>query len=159
MADLRFSAAAPMARGFTLIEMVSTIMIVGVLAVVVVPRFANRSDFDSRGFFDGTLSILEYAQKAAVAQRRLVCVSFAGAAVTLTIASSFGSTCHMTLTGPNGVRPYSLAVPAGVSFVATPTDFDFSPAGVASAGQVISVTGLAGRIITVDPVTGYVYAN
>jgi len=46
------------------------IAVVGILAITAMPRFANKADFDARGFFDGTLSILRYAQKSAVAPTR-----------------------------------------------------------------------------------------
>ena len=146
-------------HGFTLIELIVVMIVIGILAVIVAPRFANRSDFDARGYFDGTLSVLRYAQKAAVAQRRMVCVSFGASAVTLTIASTFGGACNTPLTGPNGVAPYSLAAPTGISFTATPANFSFLPSGAASLGQNISVTGLSGHSITVVAATGYVQQN
>jgi MSHA pilin protein MshC len=165
MAKRRVPAIMPTGRGFTLVELIVTMIIVGILAVAVIPRFANRTDFDSRGFYDGTLSILQYAQKSAVAQRRQVCVTFTAASVTLTIASLFGGACDTNLTGPNGASPYTMpSTPtAGVAFVTPPANFSFLPSGAASplalAGQTISVTGMPGKLITVDAVTGYVYSN
>lgn len=146
-------------QGFTLIELIVVMIVIGILAVIVAPRFANRSDFDARGYFDGTLSVLRYAQKTAVAQRRMVCVSFGASAVTLTIASTFGGACDTPLTGTNGVAPYSLAAPTGISFTATPANFSFLPSGAASLGQNISVSGLSGHSITVVAATGYVQQN
>lgn len=143
-------------RGFTLIELILVMVIVGVMAVTVVPRFANRADFDARGFYDGTLSLLRYAQKSAVAQRRTVCVGFTASAVTLTVATNFAGACDANLTGPTGVAPYSLAVPSGVAFAATPANFSFLPSGEASLGQSFSITGMSNPI-TVAATTGYVY--
>ena len=37
------------------------IVIIGVLAVVALPRFFDRSVFDERGFFDEALSAVRYA--------------------------------------------------------------------------------------------------
>lgn len=145
--------------GFTLIELIVTLIIVGILAIAIVPRFADRADFDARGFLDGTLSVLRYAQKTAVAQRRTVCVSFGASAVTLTVASSFGGACDTALAGPNGEVPYSLVAPSGISFTATPTNFSFLPSGSASLGQTLSVTGLTGQSINVVAATGYVQQN
>ncbi|HZW22007.1 type II secretion system protein, partial [Noviherbaspirillum sp.] len=62
--------------GFTLTELIVTLVILGILAIAIVPRFLDRSTFDSRGFHDETLAILRYAQKTAIAQRRNVCVAF-----------------------------------------------------------------------------------
>lgn len=157
--ESRVPAVMPTERGFTLVELIVTMIVVGVLAVAVIPRFANRTDFDARGFYDGTLSILQYAQKSAVAQRRQVCIGFGAADVTLTIASVFGGACNADLTGPNGGAPYSLPIPTGVAFVVQPANFSFLPSGAASAARTISVTGMTGKVITVDRETGYVYSN
>lgn len=150
----------PDQRGFTLVELIVTLVVVGILAVAIVPRFANKADFDARGFFDGTAAILRYAQKSAVAQRRTVCVAFgADSSVTLTIASGFGGACDTPLSGPNGAAPYALAAPAGVGFSAAPANFSFLPSGEASLGQSLSVANLPGRSITVVAATGYVQEN
>lgn len=146
--------------GFTLVELIVTVIVVGILAVAILPRFADRADFDARGFFDGTLSILRYAQKSAVAQRRTVCVTFgADSSVSLRIASNFDGACDTGLTGPTGAAPYTLAAPTGVAFSAIPTSFNFLPSGAATLGQDITVADLTGRSITVVAATGYVQEN
>lgn len=143
---------------FTLIELVMTLVVVGILAVTVVPKFFERSTFDSLGFHDQTLAVLRYAQKAAVAQRHTVCVSFAASSVALTLALAPppSTTCNMSLTGPDGSAPYQIAGPAGVSYAAVPADFYFTALGQASAGQTLQVAGVP-KTITVEGETGYVH--
>lgn len=149
-------------NGFTLVELVAMLVIVGILAVVAMPRFFERHEFGARAFSDQTLSALRYAQKAAVAQRRTVCVSFSDAdtvpaTVTLTIASAFGGACDTNLAGPNGAAPYKITAD-DVSFSAlnpNVTANSFSPLGQASIGQTIQVSG-APNIITIERETGYV---
>jgi len=69
--------------GFTLIELIMVIVMLGILAVFAAPRMFNSEDFYARGFHDETLALLRYAQKTAIAQRRTVCVDFSASSITL----------------------------------------------------------------------------
>ena len=147
-------------RGFTLVELIMVLVVVGVLAAAALPRFWDRQVFDSRGFFDQTLSILRYAQKSAIAERRTVCVAFTSTTVTLTIATAAGSSvCGSNLASPDGASPFLVTAKPGVSFVVVPTvpvNFQFNPLGQASIGQTILVTNASGNIV-IEQDTGYVH--
>ncbi len=54
-------------NGFTLVELIMVIMIMGILAAVVGPRFFDRKAFDERFYFEEALSAVRYAQKLAIA--------------------------------------------------------------------------------------------
>ena len=54
-------------HGFTIVELILVIVIIGILAAVVGPRFFTRSNFDERFYFEEVLSTVRYAQKLAVA--------------------------------------------------------------------------------------------
>ena len=163
-------------RGFTLIELVMVIVLVGVLAVYAVPRMINSNDLSARGFHDTTLAYLRYAQKTAIAQRRTVCVSFTGSSVSLRIANDAevfdcSGTNGVVLNGPDGKASasvaevnYAAATVGGVSCLATPDAFSFDALGqpVDSGGTVIAtaqcmqVTNAKNTAI-VEAVTGYVH--
>jgi MSHA pilin protein MshC len=147
--------------GFTLIELVMVLVMLGVLAVFAAPRVFNRGDFDARGFHDQTLSQLRFAQKTAIAQRRSVCVGFTANSITLNRASAEGSAiCDTPLNGPTGRAV--LTAPAGVSYAATPVGFRFDGLGQPIEGvstpapRTIQVTN-ATPTVTVEAVTGYVH--
>lgn len=157
-------------NGFTLIELIMVIVILGVLAVFAAPRVLVPKDFYERGFHDETLGYLRYAQKTAIAQRRTVCVVFSSNSLTLTIASAAATlNCATagTLSGPKGTSPVVLnAKPgSGVAYNTTPAliDFNFNGLGqpitglgVAMASQTIQVVGVS-QSITVEATTGYVH--
>lgn len=57
------------ARGFTLIELVATLVIMGILVAVVAPSFSDTSTFSERGYTDEIASTLRYAQRVATASQ------------------------------------------------------------------------------------------
>lgn len=145
------------ASGFTLIELVVVMIIIGVLAVAAIPRLLDSRTFDNRGFNDQTLSALRYAHKAAIAQRRTVCVSFSVSSITFTMASVAGSsTCDTNLAGPAGDSPFQVTASSGVTYTASPSNFRFNGAGQASVGQTLQVSGQTNSI-TIEQETGYVH--
>ncbi|WP_296447347.1 pilus assembly FimT family protein [Rhodoferax sp. UBA5149] len=157
-------ARMPHQRGFTLIELIMVIVLLGVLAVFAAPRIFNSNDFNARGFHDETLSFLRYAQKTAIAQRRTVCVAFAGmTGATLSIASLPATpTCNTALRGPKGDSPGTLTAKPGVAYNGPPISFNFDglgqpidAAGALVATQTIQI-GNAANVI-VEAGTGYVH--
>lgn len=171
------AVAASRQRGFTLVELVMVLVILGVLAVFALPRMLGSSDTAARGLHDSTLSYLRYAQKTAIAQRRTVCVSFTNTAVSLRIANAeasynCASPSGVVLNGADG-KPlasvsgaaYTAATVNGIGCLAPPAAFSFdglgqpvnSSSGVAlDAAQCIKV-GNAANAITVEAATGYVH--
>ena len=153
------------ARGFTLVELVMTLVILGILVAMAAPRFFDRNAFDSRGFYDQVIATLRYAQKAAIAQRRFVCVAVAANSITLTYDPiSFNAITHpaaacppgSNLTGPTGQTPYSVSSNSASFSNGAPTTFNFDALGKPNAAQSFTVSGYT-TTITVEVETGYVH--
>lgn len=142
--------------GFTLVELVMTIVIIGVLAAAVAPRFYDVDVFQSQGFAGQVQAALRYAQKAAIAQRRNVCVAFTDSTVAVSSASASGaaSACDTNLLSPTRQAGYLITAPANITFSTIPQGFKFDSLGKPSVGT----SGVIGTTtITVEAETGYVH--
>jgi len=154
-------------RGFTLIELIMVMVMLGVLAVFAAPRIFNSDDFYARGFHDETLALLRYAQKTAIAQRRTVCVSFNSTSAPYSVSLTMAATAAVTncttptpLTGPNGTP--TVRARSGIAYNATPTDFNFDGLGqpITSAGAAVPTQNIQivnATAVTVETSTGYVH--
>jgi MSHA pilin protein MshC len=159
-------------RGFTLVELITVMIIVGIMAAIVAPRFFNTNTFQSRGFADQVQATLRYAQKEAIAQRRFVCVSFlANNSITLTYGTD--NTCASgTLASPSGTAYpltsnnaiFSPVPAAGFSFdclgrprtINAPVGACGDANGVLVANQTVQVQNAT--LITIERETGYVHS-
>lgn len=143
------------ARGFTLVELVTIMIIVGILAVFAIPRM-DTGDYHAVEFHDQTVAALRFAQKTAVSHRRLVCVSFPDAStLQLNIEASLK-------TGACSAAALALLIPGSASnqlhsdsarFTALPAALNFDSQG-RSGGALLEIEGAPP--ITVVAETGYV---
>ncbi len=154
------------AKGFTLVELVVMLVVIAILAAIAIPRFVSGDAFSSRSFFDESRSIVRYAQKVAIAQRRLVFVN-----VTPTrVEACYDAPCLARVPSPVDA---SDALGAHTDSTETRwkldagritmnvVNFTFNGLGQPSAGVVITFTSIVpddpARSITVVNQTGYVY--
>ena len=149
--------------GFTLVELVMVIVLLGTLSAVALPKFFEKNTYAERAFFDDTLNAVRYAQKLAVATGCNVQFSISSNSYTLTRQGTSSSTSC-----PGG-STYTLAVPhpgsgassysgteSGVTLTSTVSSFIFNALGSVSTDAMLTVNG--SRTISVIAETGFVYA-
>lgn len=153
-------------RGFTLIELVTVMILLGILAFVALPNLNQAEGFRATSFNDRVAASLRFAQKSAVAHRRLVCATVAAdqLSLSLTIATAFGDlACPNALAGPDGANPAAASPAANVTLTVAPAGVVyFQPSGAATsdaAGTIpanFTVTVSGQTPFTVNGATGYV---
>ncbi len=161
-------------KGFTLVELVVVIILVGILAVAAMPRFFDNV-FDERGFHDATKAAVQHARRVAVASRRYVCVTTTpGTAAAGIVALSMDTALPEAATAAvNCTVPVALPAPgrgcAATNQVCAPKGVTlggssaiFDPLGrsvtVAKAVQAgaLSITVTNQTPIAIQPETGWV---
>jgi MSHA pilin protein MshC len=143
--------------GFSMVELIVTISIIGLLAAFTIPRFVSIQGFDSRGFHDEAIGVVRYAQKTAIAWRRTVFVCVTATEIRVGTASGCAAAIvhptkesgQLTATAPSGVTLASVA------------EFSFNGIGRPSAATTITfsstIAGDPPRRIVVEAETGYVH--
>jgi MSHA pilin protein MshC len=178
------SHASSRARGFTMIELVAVIVLVGILAAFAAPRFMQNDAFDARTFTDQNLNMLRYAQKLAIAQGRPVFAVLGAERIALCFDAACGSTNRVLAPAGTNSRSKATAAqcgvdtswfcegrPANVSYGVPPEGLnlyfnalgrpllntDVDPASSFVLQQIAIAGGGNTRTVVIEAETGYVH--
>ena len=148
--------------GFTVVELVVVMVLMGILAANAMPHFFSASRFEEMGFADTTRGALAYARKIAVASRCDTRVSIDASGYRLwqrAAACDSGSFTRPVLrpgsgnwTGnaPNGIAVSNL----DVYFDAAGRPYDHATATLLASVRLVTV---GARSITLEPLTGFAH--
>jgi MSHA pilin protein MshC len=146
-------------RGFTLVELVTCIVIIAVLAALAGPRFVGTQPFDQRGYADELAAGLRYANGVAVASGCNVSFKVTAAGYSAAQRAVAGNTCAAA-----GAYSTPVVRSDGTPLSGTPpTDANVTAGGTiifGASGQVTNPPAPAFTIgpftVTADAVSGFV---
>ncbi|PHS22883.1 MAG: prepilin-type cleavage/methylation domain-containing protein [Methylophaga sp.] len=143
--------------GFTLIELILVIVLLGIVSAVALPRFIGSSGFDERVLFDDTLNAVRYAQKVAVATGCNIRFSISANSYSVLRDNSCDSgnfSSGLTIRHPATGESNYTGKQANVSLTATQASTTFDALGRANTDNTISV---GFRRISIVAATGFSY--
>ncbi|SFG63619.1 MSHA pilin protein MshC [Duganella sp. CF458] len=168
-------------RGFTMVELIVVLVVIGILSAVAFNRFFDRGGYTAAGFAAQVKATLRYGQKLAIAQNRPIYVYLDSTSVALCFAASCSAANHVR--DPGGGNGYNgtaqcssdrtwacVAPPANVALVMSPANaannhFYFDAGGkpqLQSGAEFASLNlqvraGSDQQAVRVQWETGYVY--
>jgi prepilin-type N-terminal cleavage/methylation domain-containing protein len=141
-------------RGFTLIELVTVLIIVAILAALILPRFMGIGGYSANAAQGDVIAAAQYARQSALLGSGNITLSVQGRSVT--VQNSAGQ----NLPAPGG-KGYPITIPATVQAGAN-LSFTSATGSVASATQTSPITLIDGggesRVVCISP-TGLAYAG
>jgi len=146
------------AFGFTLVELIMVLVVLGALAVFVMPRFSSKSSFDTLSFQEELKTAIRFAHKLSIASGCEVQVNLTVNSYALFYPDSscnppdaFGA---KPVSHPVASGNYSGTAMTGVTITGF-GNFYFNSLGVPNVSGVITLNPGA-RQISVQALTGYV---
>jgi MSHA pilin protein MshC len=145
-------------RGFTLVELIIVITVLGILSFVAAARLIDNDAARARGFADRLESTLQQAHKQAIAQRRLVYVNLDAVSGRVRACFDAAAACSQPLAAPSG-GALDITAPAGVALTSAAAQFSFDALGRPSLGAttILNVTGgSSSHAVSIERDSGYV---
>ncbi|MFK5926750.1 MAG: prepilin-type N-terminal cleavage/methylation domain-containing protein [Desulfuromusa sp.] len=144
ISGILFLPSGKRSSGFTLIELVVILLLLGIISAVALPRFFNLDGYRTRTAYDEVAGAVRYAQKLAVATGCEVQVDLSGNGYALQQHSTdCTSGAFSTITN----HPVTNNTFSGVSLSSTPTMFIFDAMGRSSNAATVTVGSKSFNII------------
>lgn len=151
----------------TIVELVTVIVLIGIISLIAIPRFFNRTPFEESGYFQTTLSAVRYAQKLALTSGCDIRVTINNAGFQLdqwnngtACDAGLGGSALSPVTRPGSSDTFAEAPPAGVTISLPYLTIYFDGVGRPHyAGGALLTSpedvDIGGRTLTIENETGY----
>lgn len=138
-------------NGFSLVELITIIIILGVMATVGASKFFGQSTFKDSQYHQEILSAFRFAQKIAIASQNNITICLNSDSYDLYYSSA---NCSGTrVQHPSGQGDYRAS---NISTINPVQNYTYNASGRASSTGAYSFT-VGGYNINVEQVTGYVH--
>jgi len=131
--------------GFTLVELIVVILIVGILSISIAPRFFGVSSYEDRKAADELSTAFRHTQQLAMNRGGNVQLILTASNFTVQLADG------TALQSPAGAKPYQINFPPNVA-ISPAVTITYDRLGRPSAGATIT---LGSQTVTVEQETGY----
>lgn len=155
MKCLQFNLKFIHQRGFTLVELIIVILLVGILAINVGSRFFSNSSFANRNVADELVEAIRYAQH--VAMSRGGNIQVVTNATTYSIEESTCSSPPCPIPNPNRSGDYTVTIPNNSLLSAATISFNGLGQPTPNTNSTITIGNPIAFIITIEGETGYAY--
>ena len=148
--------------GFTLVELIVVIVLVGFVALIAAPRFFSQPTFDAARFHEASISAVRYGQKVAVAQRTNVYV----VTTVSSVALCYNTSCGSLVQSPGDNTAFVINAPNNITLAGTSFSFNAlgqpgdtaAPPVPLAVNTTLTINGDGtSRQIVVERETGYVH--
>lgn len=152
------------APGYTLVELIVVLTLVGILLAVALPRLAGTRAYQAEGFHAEALAAVRYGHKLALASGCPVRVTFAANGYALHQRQGCSGGAYVPVEHPARAGAFAASLPATVATVGDaqflfdrlgrPADPGSGQPIAAGSDPNLAIT-VGGRTIRVEPETGY----
>ncbi|MCI0401393.1 MAG: prepilin-type N-terminal cleavage/methylation domain-containing protein [Gammaproteobacteria bacterium] len=152
-------------EGYTLVELVLVVTLMGILAAFTIPRFFSKDVFEERGFFEESLAAVRYAQKLAIVSGCDIHVRFNSTGYSVgqwAVCVPANHTNPVTAVARPGGGPFTNSAPDSVTVgnrafyfdkIGRPRRDDANGTLIVNPTDLVITIG--SRLIQVEPETGF----